>query len=145
VRDYWSQSGAELRNYRDIDQHHTVLIEQSYLQVEPEEKLVVLLPDNPSEKSTKRFSFSKQREALPYFVDAYSRVHRFIDGVAELLGFPAEQLEQPIIWGQAIDVIKGLERTLCLMIWDTVRGTGVEMGQTADQRIRIRQLLPKGN
>jgi len=57
---YWDETGKQIKNYRDMDQHYYSMIKHSYIQTYPDEKLLIFLPDNPDNKSTTSVTFKKE-------------------------------------------------------------------------------------
>jgi hypothetical protein len=57
---YWHGSGVLLKEYRDVDQHYDVLVDRVIYIPGSNHRLPVILPDNPREKSAKRFTFEQR-------------------------------------------------------------------------------------
>src|SRR5437588_6528682 len=57
---YWHNGGLTVRQYRDIAEHHYYLLAQSYYQFTPDEKVLIYLPDDPNQKSHKKYIFDKK-------------------------------------------------------------------------------------
>jgi len=140
TKKYWNEGGAEVKEYRDIDQHYFAIIRHTFLQVKPEERVLVYLPDDPHEKSSKHVSFAKKRDAIPFFKNAFFSFHQFAEDVASHLGFQPALLDQSIGMEQLGPLAIGTRKTLALVLEDTGRCSGLEFGQTEDRRIYIRQL-----
>ncbi|GAJ00594.1 unnamed protein product, partial [marine sediment metagenome] len=45
VKQYWKSNGELIRKYRNVEQHIFNLVIHSYFQINPEEKLLIVLPD----------------------------------------------------------------------------------------------------
>jgi hypothetical protein len=140
VREYWRSSGLDVRGYRNIDQHYYAIVHHSFLQVFPEERVIVYLPDHPDEQSPKRVSFDKRRDALTFFDDAFLKLHNLVESIAKLLGFQPTPIDQTIRMAQLGDLAEGVSQTLALMIDDIERLTGAEFGQTEDRRVYVKLL-----
>jgi hypothetical protein len=143
VKQYWSANGAVVRDYRNIDQHYYPIVQHSFLQLIPQEKILVFLPDNPEEKSQKRVSFQRERDALPFFEDSFLKLHNLIETIASILGFQAIPIEQAISMTQLGELQEGVRKTLALMIVNTENSGGFELEQTEERKIYIRELPGK--
>lgn len=86
---YWDETGKQIKNYRDMDQHYYSMIKHSYIQTTPEENLLILLPDNPENKSATDVTFEKEIDAINYLKESFFRFHDFVEETATLLGFEA--------------------------------------------------------
>ncbi len=104
----------------------------------PSESILVYLPDNPEEKSLKRVSFAKKRDAIPFFNNAFFKTHQFIDDLASALGFQLGRLKQSILTEQLGELKEGKRRTLALIMPGTEGDNGIELCQTEDQRLYVR-------
>jgi hypothetical protein len=140
VRQYWNEGGAELRDYRDIDQHYDSIVRHTFLQVTPEEKLIAYLPDNPKERKASRVTFTGSRDALPYFNDEFAHLQALIDSLSASLGIPGAPRKQSVGMAQ-LDVLRdGKTKTLALVVEDIVTSKGMEIGQTSDRHIYGREV-----
>ena len=140
VEQYWRSGGAEIKNYRDIDQHFYAIVQRSFLQIKPVETILVYLPDNPEEKSINRVIFDNKRDAIPFFKDAFVQIHQLIEDVALILGFGPTRLKQSIHTEQLGELQEGAKKTLALIMPSTEGSSGIEIGQTADCRMYVRAL-----
>ena len=138
LTEYWDSNGKDIRDYRDIDQHYHVLIKHSFMQIKPNENLLVLLPDNPKEKNIR---FDLKRNALPYFVDSFNNFHTTIEKIAFYMGFSSNPISQTVLLEQIGELTEGVKQTLALMIEDTIKCSGFEFGQTEDRRIYAQPLI----
>jgi len=86
VEDYWNQNGKKIRKYRNLNQHEYDLLNLTYLQIEPEEKLLVLLPDNPYEK-VENFTYHNSIDAFEFLKKSYMIFHNFVEEISKILGF----------------------------------------------------------
>lgn len=125
---------------RNIDQHYYAIVQQSFLQITLEGKIIVYLPDHPDEQSPKRVSFDKRRDALTFFEDAFLKLHNLVESIAKLSGFQPMPIDQTIRMAQLRDLAEGVRQTLALMIDDIERLTGAEFGQTEDRRVYVKPL-----
>lgn len=141
LRQYWLTNGAIVRGYRNVDQHYYSIVQHSFLQVVPEERILVLLPDNPEEQSQRRITFDQERDALPFFEKSFIALHDLVENVAAALGFQAGPLDQAVGMAQLGLLQEGVRKTLALIIESTEDSSGVEFGQTEERKIYAR-LLP---
>lgn len=91
IRKYWIKSGEIVRKYRDIDQHYYSLINNSFLEVEPKERILIMLPDNPEVKKIEEVTFQLENDAIRYLEEAFFSLHDFIEGLAEAFGFKGKK------------------------------------------------------
>lgn len=87
VKRYWSKSGKLVKDYRDIDQHHLALITHSFLEIKPNEKILVLLPDNPEIKNPLEFTYNKEIDAIRFFEHKFIEFNEYIEALAKEFGF----------------------------------------------------------
>ena len=87
IRKYWIKSGEAVRKYRDIDQHYYSLIKNSFLEIEPNERILIMLPDNPEVKKIEEVTFKQENDAIRYLKEAFFSLHDFIEGLADAFGF----------------------------------------------------------
>lgn len=100
IRKYWIKSGEAVRKYRDIDQHYYSLINNSFLEVEPNERILIMLPDNPEVKKIEEVTFKQENDAIRYLEEAFFSLHNFIEGLAEAFGFKSKKYSPTISLGQ---------------------------------------------
>ena len=113
---YWNNGGRELKNYRDLDIHNYAIVRHSFLQISPEEKILVLLPDNPKELKRDCATFKTERDALTYFKDQFFLLHNCIEEIAATLGYSKKPLGQSVATNQLGELEEGTSKTLALMI-----------------------------
>jgi hypothetical protein len=143
IREYWNGNGKEIKGYRDIDQHFYTIIEHSFLQISPEEKVLVYLPDNPEERSASRVSFASERDALPYFQNSFLEIHRCIENILSVLGFQPSPLGQAFGLAQLGLLTEEVKKTLALIVDDNPMFSGLEFFQSEDRAILMRSIPPK--
>ncbi|MFX0077350.1 MAG: hypothetical protein ACFE96_18055 [Candidatus Hermodarchaeota archaeon] len=136
---YWTKSGALVREYRNLEQHYQTIIEHSFLQIEPDEKLVIYLPDNPNIRSIHQTTYNQHIEAIPFFERAFFDFHTLVEEIFSFLGYESTPIPQscPMV---ETELVKGKKRTFALMICDPVKCDGLEFIQTEDRKIIIQQL-----
>jgi len=85
---YWVKSGKLLKEYRDLSQHFAVVASDGRFIVMPngEQYLYLVLPNNPSTKNASALNYENPRiDALPYAVETYKSLYRFICEFIHLL------------------------------------------------------------
>jgi len=108
--------------------------------VTPEEKLIAYLPDNPKERKASRVTFNRNRDALPYFTDVFSHLQTLTDSLSASLGIPGAPLKQSVGMAQLGVLREGERKTLALIVEDIVTSKGIEIGQTPDRHIYVREV-----
>ncbi len=83
VKEYWKINGELIRRYRNIEQHIFDLVTHSYFQIHPEEKLIVILPDNPK-AIPQNYRYSN-RDAYNFFKRAFREFNFFVEKMAKVL------------------------------------------------------------
>lgn len=100
IRKYWVKSGEIVRTYRNIDQHYYNLINNSFLELEPDERILINLPDNPEVKKIEKSIFKKEINAILFLEQAFFFLHDFIEELAENFRFKSKKFSQSINLGQ---------------------------------------------
>ncbi len=85
VKGYWKSNGELIRKYRNIEQHIFNLVIHSYFQIKPEEKLLIILPDNP--KAPPQNYKYRNRDAYVFFKKAFREFNFFVEKIAKVLEF----------------------------------------------------------
>jgi len=85
VKEYWKSNGELIRKYRNIEQHIFNLVIHSYFQINPEEKLLIVLPDNP--KAQPQNYKYHNRYAYDFFKLAFREFNFFVEKMAKALKF----------------------------------------------------------
>jgi hypothetical protein len=136
IRDYWNKNGSRLKDYRDLDNHYYTIAQHVALQVSPEEKLLIFLPDNPQQTSRHECTFEEEIEAFTYFRRAFFGLHNFAEKLASELGFKPTKLKENIL-PYPVETEAGVEKALALIIFN--KSHFMEMGQTPDQKLYVRK------
>lgn len=88
ITDYWNCGGFKVKQYRDIDQHYGQLFHHAVIKRNGENvDLQLRLPDNPSERSPKRFTYKRKVDAILFIQDAFNSLHTLINEVSIILGY----------------------------------------------------------
>jgi hypothetical protein len=139
---YWDTGGKELKDYRDLDQHYFALCDHTFLQWSPEERVIILLPDDPTVRTEATLTFTKQTDALAYFVRALNQFHECIERISFSLGFRPTQIQEQMDMNHLGTLDEGVRQTLALWVDDCNTGSAMEIGQTEDRRVYVRQIQP---
>ena len=142
IEEYWKASGADLANYRDLDQHYFTLCKHVLLEWSPEERLLVFLPDNPDVTAESELTFAKEIDALRYFVSAFNDFHQCAERIAIQLGFKPKGLQEELDTSGMGKLEDGVRQTLALWVENTLAGTTLEMGQLEDRRLYFQRRTP---
>jgi ribosome recycling factor len=147
---YWQSNGSRFRGYRSIDQHHHNLIEHILFQVKPVKKVLILFPDNPEEKSSSKFTYEKNIDAVEFMESSFSKLHTLTEDIAAILGIQPKAHSVEVNMSQLGELAPPRERTLSLMVEKKVRRqsdknvtleiTGLKMNQLEDMRLSFQQL-----
>ena len=148
---YWQSNGSRLRGYRVIDQHYHNLIEHTFFQVNPIKKVLILFPDNPEEKSSSKFKYEKNIDAVDFLETSFNKLHTLTEDIAAILGFTPKTYGVEVNMSQLGELVPPQERTLSLMVDKKIRQTdennvtleitGLKMNQKEDMRLSFQKLL----
>ena len=130
---YWTESGVELRGYRDIDQHYATIVRHAFVTM-PQRQLVVPLPDDPTVRSAMRFTFVQERDAVQFCLNAFLRLHATYDDVLGDFGYAPALLDQAIDTSMATDNECDTEHSIALYVIDSRINKAMEFGITSDRR-----------
>lgn len=135
---YWDDHGLRLKEYRDLDQHHYVITNSTFLETRPERKLWVLLPDNPSVKTQKHFTYQERVNALDYLPTAFRMFHDYAEGVAQEVGCSPKPLPLSTPMASLGSMQPPKPGTLALIV-EFDGSTAVELSQCADGRLAVQK------
>lgn len=140
IYNYWSETGKMVKDYRDIDQHWHQIVSKSWLQLKPERKIVVLLPD-----SKHQFTYKKGINAIEFMETSFKSFHEMTENVSELLGYTEnKKFPYGIRMGLPTYVIPGQEdRLLGLMAFDKGPYSGTEFFTLKNQNSLSVRIFPK--
>lgn len=141
ARRYWNIAGKEIRNYRDIDQHHHELIDNTLLQIYPIEDILIYLPDNPQEASKRNFTYNEKKNAIPYFEFTFNELHNFVESIAQTLGYKKSGFAQSVRMTHKGKIQQGVKKTISLIISDVKTLNGYDIGQSEDCTIYVHPLI----
>ena len=140
--DYWAQSGRQLADYRDIDQHFDVLARHCFLDLESEifSRLWVWFPDNPESKAPSQFTYTRQFDGIALAHKGFSTIHSVVETLAAAAGAPRMPLERRIDFQPAIQLEEGVRRATAVLSTDMEARKGMVFIQTEERHLEI-QLL----
>jgi hypothetical protein len=141
IQQYWNNGGLQVRNYRVLDQHYFALCKHVFLQWDPDVRLVIMLPDDPTICSEAKVTFTLERDALPYFEEAFRSFHQCVEDLSAGLGFVPSALKQRIDLSHMGRLEEGARQTMALWITEHITGSGIEIGQTEERRVFVRNLI----
>lgn len=122
INKYWENSGEKVKQYRDIIQHHHPLVRETYLQIKPEIKVLVLLPDNPDKKAYKDALFNEQINAIDYVRSAFYKFHDLLESLSSELGYEPKPFQQELRIGRFIENKNETDLgTIGLIIYNSTR------------------------
>lgn len=142
--DYWESSGALVRGFRDLNEHFVALVDHTYFTYECDPgQILILLPDNPEEKSPEKFTYEQ-------CIDAFATISKSLRELDEIL----TQMLAPLKLGTCnFDQSLGLDhigpwgppqdRTLGLMIEITKIEEKPEGRRIELRTIEVMQVIPK--
>ena len=104
VNEYWDNSGKKVKQYRDIIQHHYPLVRKTYLQISPEIKIIILLPDNPDKKAYKDALFNEKINAIDYIRSAFYEFHDLLESLSSEFGYEPKPFQQELRIGEYINI-----------------------------------------
>ena len=149
-RNYWSNGGARIRDYRVLDQHYQNIAQCVFLQAAPSKKVLLLFPDNPEKHGRGDLSYDEQVCGISVLRIGFDDLHEFIEAVAEFFGYEPGQLNQTIGMSQLGDLRPFRKRTIAFLYEaPVVRGSegklqmnisGVRFGQLEDGRLEVQKM-----
>jgi hypothetical protein len=134
---YWQKTGQTARQYRDIAEHHYYLLARTYYQFTPDEKVLIYLPDDPNQKSHKKYSFDKKIDCIAYLEQSFLALCQYVDAVLSDVGFAKEPIPQTINETEIV-LEEGVRKTLGVMFSDTAGQVGLEFGQDEERHLFFR-------
>jgi hypothetical protein len=106
VKDYWS-SHAEIRSYRNLDQHQYQLYYHSFYRLEPKEEFVLYLPDKITrDMELHDISYNKKIIALELFEREFKAFHDFVEKMLEQIKIPPAEIKPGISFSPLEDLAK---------------------------------------
>ncbi|WP_423762423.1 hypothetical protein [Burkholderia sp. NLJ2] len=88
IQDYWSASGREVKAYRDVDQHFGLVARHAWIKRNADtSELMIYLPDNPHEKSLRKFSYTQGKNVFQFCDKSFHDIHELTNGISKELGY----------------------------------------------------------
>lgn len=112
---YWKNGGKEIRDYRVLDQHYSGLSDHAFLQLKPDRKVLLLFPDDPTEKSRSKFTYEKEICGISLLRVGFDDLHELIENIAAYFGFELGKLQTETILHQLGDLRPFRNRVLSLL------------------------------
>lgn len=142
---YWKEHGAALVHYRDIDQHFDVVQTGCVLTLEEGKivSLAIVLPDNPEEKSSRRYTYGRGVSGVTFARTAFERLHELVEDVAGYHNGVPAPLHTPSVMRPPLvvaDVPKGGLAALLLLDYDGREGVAIEK-RDEDGRLTLRNVF----
>ena len=83
--------------------------------------MLVFLPDDPAISAESRLTFTKEIDALRYFVTAFNDFHQCLERIAISLGFRPTALDEQLDTTHLRTLDDGIRQTLGLWVEDSDR------------------------
>ena len=96
IKNYWEKNGKDVKDYRDIDEHHNFLIEKVFINIK-ESKLIILLPDNPNVKSIKKYKFSNNINAFDFILKSFLELEKLLNLISIYYGYKESDFNYNLI------------------------------------------------
>ena len=100
---YWKENAELIRSYRNFNQHTYDLLTNSFYQIKPDEKFMVILPDNPYDNA-EYFRYSKNIDAFEFLRNSFRNFHFFVESMVRELGYPPEYHQNEVGFFSHIDL-----------------------------------------
>jgi len=148
IRVYWESTGEILKHYRDIDQHYKWLFRRYFLQIKGIKTIIIELPDNPETKSPKKFTYSKNINAIDFLNNAFKEIHDLIENIAIEYGGVKTKHNQGLSMDQLGELTPFSNRTISFMYLkyikpvsgkNTMHLEGIGMDQLDTGKLTIRK------
>lgn len=148
LKKYWASTGKKLRDYRDIDQHYSVLTDQYFIQIKPQKTILLRFPDNPEVKSSAKFLYDLNINGLDFLKECFDELHSTYEELAKNYKAKPEQHQMNISLNQIGDLRPAKERTLAFSFEksitnedgiNTINFSGLGCDQLPDLRLSFRK------
>jgi len=141
---YWRENGEFIRNIRNINEHHSALIDYTFYELLDEKsKITILLPDNPEVKSQNKFTYKNSLDAVQTVIQSFRALDKLVTDLFSIDPKKIELFQPSLSLSQVGELVPGEERTLGLMINilnHVVSETGVKL---VLDTIELSQIVPK--
>jgi hypothetical protein len=82
IEAYWQNTGKYLRAYKNIERYLFSLTTHSYIEINPKEKLLILLPDNPEMEISYKFVYEKNVDAIRFLENSFNDFHNLVEDIS---------------------------------------------------------------
>jgi hypothetical protein len=96
------------------------------------------LPDNPDDKSLKKFTYIKNTDGIELAIQQINTLHHLLDGIAQSLGFLPQPIKQSINFSPAITLEDGAIKSTAILLLDELGTRALALGQNEERRVTIR-------
>ena len=149
IINYWRDSGALLKQYRDLCQHHALVSSDGRVTFSPAGEAVVylVLPNNPGEASPRRLAYKSPRvDAFPYALGAYEGLYAFVFELTHLLMSytvgPRTQLHGVFFKGRVEAAVEGSPPPAEREVADRLSGLRTELAARLDGELPRSDIAP---
>lgn len=140
IKNYWNQSGKIIRGYRNINDHHISLIQNSFFNYDSESQkfnLIVPLPDNADNedtKSNKKRTYINQINAIEFIQSEFKILVKFLENLSRAYGYKKSDLKygytsRNLLHEKEATFIQDLEK-------DQITPNGVILNYTVNNEIQ---------
>ena len=151
LRNYWSNDGSAIREYRVIDQHFLGISDHTFLQITQVKKVLLLFPDTPKDKSINRFTYNNEICGISLLRIGFDNLHDLIESIAEFLGNKPASLQVSTKLEQLGDLMPFRKRLLSFLFESNVIAnkegkqqlyvSGLRISQKVDGKLELQKML----
>lgn len=117
ISDYWNNGGKFIRSIRDINEHHGVLVDQTFFEYKTDPgQILIFFPDNPETKSPSKFTYENEYDAFNTLVASINVLNKLIESICDIKEVKPLVFTNELRMGHMGELIENQERTLGLMI-----------------------------
>ncbi len=148
---YWSSEGKLLREYRVLDQHYNNLVSRTFLQIRPNQRMLIEFPDNPEVRNPQKFVYTEGIDGLNYLRSSFLTLHELYEKIAKFFGSKPIEIAKEIEFSQLGEVTPFQNRTLGLVFdkeYKHMEGNsiqinikGLRINQKEDGRLEFKNCL----
>jgi len=124
LTNYWNNYGSRIRDLRILNQHYSSIVDNIFLQTKPDKRIVLLFPDNPQEKSNKKWTFKEEIDGIGELRIGFDETHQVIEDIFQFLGYTLTLVTDSVKLAQLGDLTPFRKRTLSLWVEKKVQVQG---------------------
>lgn len=144
INEYWSRGGKYIRDLRDINEHFVALVNYTYFKHEKDPgQILVLLPDNPEEKSPSKFTYNEELDAFDMISTGFNQLNELFEQILKDSGLAPLRFENSIYLTHMGSLEEEQERSLGIMIDITKTETTESGTKLYLDAIELMQIIPK--